>query len=552
LAVTNFVRSVPVAALALFLAGVTAANVHAEPDFGFGAQVHIMPLVGDPSPNGAGAPHLNYYGGRVISNARVVVVFWGPNVNSTVRSQIGGFYSAVTDSPYMDWLSEYNTTITAVDGQPGTNQLIGRGSLRSSVTITPSNTSMFLRDSDIQSEINNQINGGTLPLPDADTLYMVYFPPGIVISLDSYYSCQQFCAYHGTFTRGGASVPYGVMPDFGPGSGCDLGCGSNPSMFNNMTSVSSHEMVESITDMEVGLATALGRPLAWYDPVNGEIGDICNGIQGSIAGYTVQRQWSNQVNDCIVSRTASNDFSIALNPTSQSTSVGSTASYTVNTAITSGTAQAISLSVSGLPSSITGSFNPNPISSGGSSTLTLTVSSSAAPAAYNFTVTGTGTFATRSTGGTLIVTGGDGGLVNGDFERGDLSGWSVTGAAAVVPVPHSGNYSALVGSTIPSGDSALSQTFDMPVTATTLSLWYAVFCPDTVDYDWAEVTIRDNVTSNTIAVVPRTCPWFYAWTPASLNVVSMRGHSVTLTLKNHDDGYFADPTFTLYDDVTLQ
>jgi len=48
----------------------------------------------------------------------------------------------------------------------------------------------------------------------------------------------------------------------------------------------------------VGLATRLGPPLAWYDPVNGEIGDICNQNQTVVAGYVVQRGWSNAGNFC--------------------------------------------------------------------------------------------------------------------------------------------------------------------------------------------------------------------------------------------------------------
>jgi hypothetical protein len=32
----------------------------------------------------------------------------------------------------------------------------------------------------------------------------------------------------------------------------------------------------------------------------------------------------------------------------------------------------------------------------------------------------------------------------------------------------------------------------------------------------------------------------------------MRGHSVTLTLANHDDNYSADPTWTDYDDISVQ
>jgi len=83
-----------------------------------------------------------------------------------------------------------------------------------------------------------------------------------------------------------------------------LGCGGN-TWFNNQTSVASHELIETITDAEVGLATVVGKPLAWYDSANGEIGDICNASQGSFTGadgktYTVQTEWSNQKNACIV------------------------------------------------------------------------------------------------------------------------------------------------------------------------------------------------------------------------------------------------------------
>ena len=66
-------------------------------------------------------------------------------------------------------------------------------------------------------------------------------------------------------------------------------------------------MIETITDCEVGLATAIAPPLAWYDPNNGEIGDICNAKQGTIVGadsvtYTVQTEWSNLSKACIVSK----------------------------------------------------------------------------------------------------------------------------------------------------------------------------------------------------------------------------------------------------------
>jgi hypothetical protein len=57
-----------------------------------------------------------------------------------------------------------------------------------------------------------------------------------------------------------------------------------------------NQLVEAVTDAAVGLATTFGPPLAWYDRVNGEIGDICNALQGQVAGFTVQLEWSNSQN----------------------------------------------------------------------------------------------------------------------------------------------------------------------------------------------------------------------------------------------------------------
>jgi hypothetical protein len=278
--------------------GSSPAEVSAAttPDFTPNGRVHLMPFhdPNEPAPvHEAVTAHLTYYGGKVIPNVKVVAVFWGSSVNSTVTSGIGGYYTAVTNSEYFDWLSEYNT---------GT-QSIGRGTLQGTYTITPGTTGSNLTDAQIQTEINNQINAGHLPVPDANTLYMTYFPAGVKITSDGSSSCVSggFCAYHGTFNGTKGEIYYGVLPDMSAGSGCDTGCGSS-TMFNNMTSVSSHEMIEAVTDAEVGLATVVGAPLAWYDSTNGEIGDICNAQQGTVAGYTVQKEFDNATSTCIVSK----------------------------------------------------------------------------------------------------------------------------------------------------------------------------------------------------------------------------------------------------------
>jgi len=308
----------------------------------------------------AGA-HLTYYGGRVVSNIQVIQVLWGTGgagasngeflsqVRNTTTPSMATFYQQVLNSAYVDWLTEYNTDITDFAGNPGTNQSIGRGVFVEQVAITPSNTSNPISDTAIQTELVNQILAGHLPFPTADaagnnnTYYAIFFPHGLSITQGGTSSCVAggFCAYHGTIDAGGSvgEIYYGVHPDMQSGSGCDTGCGSG-TVFGNYTSVASHEMAETMTDCEVGLATTEAPPLAWYDNNNGEIGDICNAQQGSIIGgdgqtYTVQRLFSNLANACIV--TASPTPTASATPTHTPTRTATPTSSATRTATATAT-----------------------------------------------------------------------------------------------------------------------------------------------------------------------------------------------------------------------
>jgi len=261
--------------------------------------------------------HLSYYGGPVISNLQVVVVFWGPDVYPAVTDGIAGFFQNITNSAYLDLLSEYDTNVTPIGGGTGSNQSIGRGTYGGSFTIAPSVcnvTPCTITDDQVQAELLSQLNAAQLPTPELDsngnvnTLYMIYFPPGVTIELENFSSCVQFCAYHNSTnsTFNSKTLVYGVMPDFSPPDGCRQGCGSGTD-FENITAVSSHEIAEAVTDIDAASNSPYSPPLAWIDSAfgTGEIGDICNHEDSPVSTpggtFTVQLLWSNQQNACVTS-----------------------------------------------------------------------------------------------------------------------------------------------------------------------------------------------------------------------------------------------------------
>lgn len=355
--------------------------------------------------------HLQYFGGRIMSNIDVVQVIYGtgsylPQITSTASPSVATFYQGVLNSAYVDWLTEYNTVGLT---PPTSSQVLGRGSFRTQVTITPSavNNGAVIDDLNIQNELAAQIAAGTLPPPTHDaagnnnTYYAIYFPHGKVITLGGAASCQVFCAYHGTIANAASQgeITYGVHPDFQPGSGCEFGCGAAQTPFGNVTQVASHELIETMTDPEVGLATVFGPPLAWADTVFSEIGDICNDQNGQVVGadgltYDVQTEFSNSLNDCIVTNPLATPMTIG---SAGETCRGTTAMATVTLQGGAGRfTSPVTLSVTSVNPApppggeITATFDPNPVPTppvnGATSTMRISSTAMTPPGTYTLTV----------------------------------------------------------------------------------------------------------------------------------------------------------------------
>lgn len=222
--------------------------------------------------------HLTYRKGPLISAVEVFTIFWGSawksSPQTTLMAQLNSFFDVILKSPLIAQLAEYN-----VPKYP-----IKHGKRIGTATITTPALRTSVTDGAIQAMLRAQTaKGAPIPKPTANTLYFIYVQPGVRVVLGGSASCQAFCGYHNAI--GGKSF-YAVMPY----PGCS-GCTGSLSTFEALTSTSSHELCEAITDPVPGEG--------WYDDTNGEIGDICAWQTKKIGNYTVQLEWSNTANRCV-------------------------------------------------------------------------------------------------------------------------------------------------------------------------------------------------------------------------------------------------------------
>jgi hypothetical protein len=244
--------------------------------------LHVTDAVTQPTVEAAAAPvvapHLTYRNGPLLGAVEVFTIFWGSlwqqaALNAMV-GQINQFFDFILTSPLIDQLAEYDV--------PG--HTIGHGRRTGSSTITTPSLKHSVSDSAIQHMLQQEISTNpAVPQPTPNTLYFVYVEPGVKVVQGGSASCQAFCGYHNDIS---GQIFYAAMPY--PGCG---GCTGGLSVFDALTSTSSHELCEAITDAIPGRG--------WYDDANGEIGDICAWKTKKVGTYTVQLEWSNRANKCV-------------------------------------------------------------------------------------------------------------------------------------------------------------------------------------------------------------------------------------------------------------
>jgi hypothetical protein len=211
-------------------------------------------------------PRFIYRGGPLIQSVQVFTIFWGTawqGPQSGILTQINQFFDFVTSSKLIDQLAEYNVS----------GYTISHGRRIGTTTITSSPGSPISHAA-IEQWLQQLVGDSNIPQPTADTLYFIYMPPGVQVGGSA--SGEGLCGYHDHISQ----LFYAVVA-FPNGPDC-LG---PLQLFDALTSTSSHELCEAITDPIPGFG--------WYSDASGEIGDGWVGKTKTLGNYTVQLVWSN-------------------------------------------------------------------------------------------------------------------------------------------------------------------------------------------------------------------------------------------------------------------
>lgn len=246
--------------------------------------IRIVPIRVDdravaPAPGAAPGPtpNLTYRGGPLLTAVQVFTFFWGDGwqgqAQDGLMQQVIQFFDYLVASPLIDQMAEYSVAGNA----------IGYGANLGAIPLAAA-LGQSVDDSAIQQMIQDQIStNSAVPQPTPSSLYFVFLPPGVAVSLGGSSSCVAFCGYHNDIN---GQLFYAVMPY----PDCS-GCSGALTVLDALTSTTSHELCEAITDPIPGQG--------WYDDNNGEIGDICAWKTKPLGAYTVQLEWSNQAVSCV-------------------------------------------------------------------------------------------------------------------------------------------------------------------------------------------------------------------------------------------------------------
>ncbi len=234
---------------------------------------------------------------------------------------------------------------------------------------------------------------------------------------------------------------------------------------------------------------------------------------------------------------ARSDFSISASPSSQTVAQGSSTTYTVSTFVTAGTARAVSLSATGLPSGASASFNPTSVTAGQNSTLTVSTTASAATGTFGFTITGqySSPPSAHSTAVSLTVTAAtdDFSISASPSSRTVVAGSSTTFAVSTVVASGTARTVSLSASGLPSGVTATfnpasvtaGQGSTLTITTTSAAIGTSTL---TITGQYVSPPMTHSTTVSLTVTAAPTDDFSMSASPSSQTVV--QGSSATFTV----------------------
>jgi hypothetical protein len=223
-----------------------------------------------------------------MSSASFFAVYWNSGVGlskqtsagTTIQQHIANF--VISFGSGNDYSGSAIDDYSIIQQYGAKNAISARLPYIGSLVDTKNNQSS-ISDSSIRSWLTGLFKANRIT-PNSSTLYGLYFPPGMKVTLNFFQSsCTYFCGYHSSFSYNGQVIKYAVFPYLNC-SGCSI---TGLTVGDMLTIVSSHEIREAVSDPQGN---------AWYDSSGNEADDKCvwhNLYQMAGGGYWVQPEYSN-------------------------------------------------------------------------------------------------------------------------------------------------------------------------------------------------------------------------------------------------------------------
>ncbi|TAM79463.1 MAG: hypothetical protein EPN47_16800 [Acidobacteria bacterium] len=267
---------------------------------------------------------------------------------------------------------------------------------------------------------------------------------------------------------------------------------------------------------------------------------VNTGSSTTAQNYTIVVKGTDHTNSTITGQTsvvlAVTDFSLSSNPSSQTVTAGTNASYTITANALNGFSGTVSLSVgSTCPAGLTCAFGSASISAGSSTTLTISGTGSVTTAStFTITVTGTASGLTRTTTASLTVN-----PLSPDFSLSATPGSQTvtagTGTSYTVTITPSGGFNGSVSLSVSGLPSGATGTFTTnPATSSsTLNIATSSSTPagtSTLTITGTSGGLTHTTTVSLTVNAPASGDFSISASPGSLTLKNGQSGSYTVTI----------------------